>query len=234
MQSLKCLDQEQHEDEEMRRLYGPRWTRMPSSTLTIKLREKGTEFKEKIDFASQSNTSVRKKIEKNMFLMEHLSMDKKELEASIPSGTTVSSLALKDPNLKQLKSSLDALNRNIKLRPEIIARLKKLGDADDIGPLLTKNALASPPVEDSILFDVQIKKYNDDILLIDFLIEEQGKLLESILVFINSQFRRPTRFLCNLINQMNLSKRERLLFQIWILPINTLSTYLTIWRKVLR
>ncbi|KAJ3335315.1 pH-response regulator protein palA/rim20 [Kappamyces sp. JEL0680] len=115
-----------------------------------------------------------------MFLIEHLSMDRKELEASIPSSTAASSLALKDPNLKVLKAHLDALSKNIRQRTDIAARLKKIGEKDDIGPRLAENASSSKPVDESVLFDQQIKVYNEDAALINSLLAEQEKLLELI------------------------------------------------------
>jgi hypothetical protein len=130
------LDQEEREDNELRGLYGHKWTRTSSSILTKKLREKAKEYKEKIEAANASNAVVRGKIDKNIGLLEHLGLDKAELEASIPSSNSSSTLVLKDPHLKALKGRLDLLNKNIKERPDIIQRLKKIGESDDIGILM--------------------------------------------------------------------------------------------------
>lgn len=132
------MDQEERDDDELKRLYGGKWTRTPSSALTKKLREKGKEYREKIEAADKSNQLVRTKMDKNLVLIEHLGMDKSELEASIPSSTTASTLALKDPNLKALKGHLDVLNKNIRQRADLIARLKKTGEADDIGSVIPR------------------------------------------------------------------------------------------------
>ena len=150
--------------------------------LTRKLREKGEEYKQKLDSANQSNSVVRSKIDSNLFLIEHLTMDRQELEASIPASTSSSTLALKDPNLKLLKGYLDALNKNIKQRPEILSRLKKISEGDDIGPRLTRSALGSLNVDEAALFAEQLKVYEADITLINNLISEQEKLLELIFV----------------------------------------------------
>ena len=132
-QALLELDNEEKSDEELRRLYGPQWNRTSSSTLTKKLREKGQEYRDKILAANQSNGIIKKKIDNSLYLIEHLCMDKKELEASIPSSTASSTLALNDPNLKILKSNLNELNKNIKQRAEIVANLKKTSENDEIG-----------------------------------------------------------------------------------------------------
>jgi programmed cell death 6-interacting protein len=155
------------------------------------LREKGEEYRQKIDSANHSNSIVRSKIDANLFLIEHLTMDRQELEASIPASTTSSTLALKDPNLKLLKGYLDSLNKNIKQRPEILARLKKISEGDDIGPRLTKSALGSLDVDEAALFKEQLQVYAADIQLISNLIAEQEKLLELIYVVFLVYHRIP-------------------------------------------
>jgi programmed cell death 6-interacting protein len=135
LQAIASLDREQTEDQQMHAVYGPRWDRTSSSILTRHLREKGNEFREKLNVAQASNNSVQKKIDKSLFLIEHLSMNRSELEASIPSSTASTTLALKDPNLKKLKILLEELNNNIKQRGPLIDRLKKLSETDDIGNL---------------------------------------------------------------------------------------------------
>jgi programmed cell death 6-interacting protein len=179
---LDALDQEEREDEEMGRLYGPRWTRTKSAALTKKLREKGGEYQDKINTANKSNAVVRQKIDNNLFMVELLGLDKRELEASIPSSTAASTLALKDPNLKKLKVQLDALNKNLKQRPGILENLKKLSANDDIGPKLAQNALNAQPLEESALFEECFKRYDADSKLITDLLAEQEKLLEEIFV----------------------------------------------------
>lgn len=86
-----------------------------------------------MSLADASNTMVRTKIDVSYHMIEHLCLSRSELEASIPASTVNSTLALKDVNVKQLKSSLDLLNSNIKKRTVVIERLKKQGVEDDIG-----------------------------------------------------------------------------------------------------
>jgi programmed cell death 6-interacting protein len=132
-EALAVLAKESSEDDELRRLHGPKWTRTPSQTLTVRLHEQGKEYREKMDAANQSNAIVKKKMEQSLHLIQSLELDQKELEASIPSSTQTSTLALKDPNLKELKQLLDLLNTNIKKKKELAEKIKKSGEADDIG-----------------------------------------------------------------------------------------------------
>ncbi|KAI8892342.1 BRO1-like domain-containing protein [Globomyces pollinis-pini] len=177
---LETLDNEEKEDNEMRTVHGAKWTRTPSTVLNRKLREKISEYSQKIDSADKANKIVRNKIDTNMFLIEHLGMSRKELEATIPSSTPTTTLALKDPNLKSLKDYLTQLNTNISLRKGIITRLKKLGESDDIGPRLTEHALRDQNFDEDAIFTEQFKLYESDSTAIDALITEQEKLLASI------------------------------------------------------
>ncbi|KAJ3272917.1 pH-response regulator protein palA/rim20 [Terramyces sp. JEL0728] len=177
---IALLDQEEKEDEQSRTTHGAQWTRTPSSTLTRNLRDKCYEYKTKIETADKSNEIVRGKIDTNIALIEYLGSSQKELEASIPSSTQASTLALKDPNLKVLKQNLDLLNQNIKSRADLIQRMKKLGENDDIGPALTQNAISNSPVEESILFEQQIKIYQSDVDVSDKLLADQEKLMDVI------------------------------------------------------
>ncbi|KAJ2991928.1 pH-response regulator protein palA/rim20 [Globomyces sp. JEL0801] len=177
---LETLDNEEKEDNEMRTVHGAKWTRTPSTVLNRKLREKISEYSQKIDSADKANKIVRNKIDTNMFLIEHLGMSRKELEATIPSSTPTTTLALKDPNLKSLKDYLTQLSTNISLRKGIITRLKKLGESDDIGPRLTEHALRDQNFDEDAIFTEQFKLYESDSTAIDALITEQEKLLASI------------------------------------------------------
>lgn len=181
-EALQLLDHEQAEDEELRRIHGTRWTRTTSETLTRKLREKANEYRSKMDAANSSNGVVKRKMDANVYLIKHLEMDRQELEASIPSSTSSSTLALKDPNLKQLKIMLDNLNGNIKQRNLIITSLKKISETDDIAPRLTQSALNGVEFDELAIFDEQMKIYAPDTQLAQRLLQEQDKLLESIFV----------------------------------------------------
>ena len=177
------MDHEQTEDDELRRIHGAKWTRTSSETLTRKLREKANEYCAKMDAANSSNGVVKRKMDANVYLIKHLEMDRQELEASIPSSSSSSTLALKDPNLKQLKMMLDNLNANIKQRNLIITSLKKISETDDIAPRLTQSALNGVEFDESAIFEEQMKIYAPDIQLAQKLMQEQDKLLESIFVF---------------------------------------------------
>lgn len=184
--ALSLLEAEEREDEELRRLYGSRWTRIASNNLTRNLRDKLKDYEEKVGAADRANEVVRGKIDKNGYLIEHLGLARDELEASIPSSTISSTLALNDPNLKNLKLQLGLLNKNLKTRGELLIELKKKSINDDIGPKLTRNAaLGNKDFDESTLFAEQLKIYDNEVRGIKELTTEQEKLLDSIFVFAN-------------------------------------------------
>lgn len=176
------LDKEQQEDGQLRILHGAKWTRTESVVLTAKLREKLSDYRLKMDVADRSNKVVRSKIDSQLYLVQHLTMSRCELEASIPASNTSTSDALKEPSLKELKSHLANLSVNLKQRPEIIASLKKKCDADDIGSLLTRNALEKDQKSENELFEEAFKTYEPEKQQIEALINAQETLIESIVV----------------------------------------------------
>ncbi|KAJ3300005.1 pH-response regulator protein palA/rim20 [Borealophlyctis nickersoniae] len=159
-EAIKILDDEAREDDELRTQFRERWTRAPSRALTSNMRDSVKVYQSKLDAAKKSNELVRNKIDANMHLIESLSLTKDELEASIPSSTTSSTLALKDPNVKQLKVLLDNLNQNMKKCGSIVEDLKKMSASDDIGPRLIEVTSRREDYNNDELFNEQLKKYD--------------------------------------------------------------------------
>jgi len=55
------------------------------------------------------------------------------LEASIPSSTASSTLALKDPNVKKLKLLIEDLNKILVRRLQLLEEIKAESSADHVG-----------------------------------------------------------------------------------------------------
>jgi programmed cell death 6-interacting protein len=127
------LESESKKDSDQILLHGPKWQRTSSQQLTSKLIEKGNEYREKMDQAHKSNQLVKQKMEQYIHLVQNLELDKRELEQSIPASNPNTTLALKDPNVKQLKLQLNQLNEILKKRNEVTSTLKKKSEQDDIG-----------------------------------------------------------------------------------------------------
>lgn len=184
---IDTLNAEELEDQELKRIHQNLWTRTPSEVLTKKFREKANQYSENIKQADAANLIVEKKINTNMYLIEQLCMDRKALEQSIPSSTSQTTLALKDPLLIELKQVLKKIMQNFQTRAEISQEIKTIEKTDDIGPRLTKNAIEKTPLDDESLFALQFEIYDDQKKKILGMEKEQKQLLEKV-VELNQKF----------------------------------------------
>ena len=166
----------------MRNKYNQKWTRPDSEFLARSLFEKASEYQEKFNVADKANLSLQNQIQENMHLFENLSMTKEELEQSIPSSTPATTLALKDPNLKQLKLLLKSLGENLKRRPALIEEYRKIAAGDDIESALMQAASLSDNLDETALFDKQMAIYSACTQELNALIAEQQNILDSITV----------------------------------------------------
>ncbi|KAI9098591.1 BRO1-like domain-containing protein [Phlyctochytrium arcticum] len=179
-QVVKTLDDEEADDEEMRRQFGPKWTRTRSAEHTGNLREGVKNYRKKLDAAKKSDLLIKSKMEDNLHYIESLSSSKEELEASIPSSTVQSTPVSKDPTVKQLKGLLDQLNGVIKARSSLTENLKRTAASDDIGPRLVEAANRSEGKEDDELFSQQLKRYEPFEQAAEKSLAEQATLLNAI------------------------------------------------------
>lgn len=129
----KMINDEEREDEELRRRFNDNWKRLPSAKLNQNLKNAITNFQEKMVAASNSDETLRKKINDSLHIIESLCSSKEELEASIPSSSANSTIGSKDPTIKLLRQLLDqlkAVHRNLKETEE---EIKKFCANDSIG-----------------------------------------------------------------------------------------------------
>lgn len=160
--------------------YGDSWTRPASAYLSRSLLENCTTFRQKLDVAGNSDVTIRQKIDTQIHLIEHLCMSRDELEASIPASVQNSTLALKDSNVRQLKTHLNTLNENLKQRSDIVKSLRKTKESDNFGAAMMKHAATSAELEEAAIFEAELKPYMDHARSILILVSEQKALLEAI------------------------------------------------------
>ncbi|KAJ3022133.1 pH-response regulator protein palA/rim20 [Thoreauomyces humboldtii] len=180
-EAVRALDEEEREDENMRSQFGARWTIVRSAEMTSNLRDSAKVYRTKLDTAKQSDLLISSKLEKHLHHIESLSLTKPELEAAIPASTVSSTLVAKDPNVKELKSLLDQLAKNMKRRTAIIGDLRGMASKDDIGPQLVENANKKESTDDEALFGQQLRKYDQFEAQISQILQEQEHCLHGIL-----------------------------------------------------
>ncbi|TPX34133.1 hypothetical protein SeMB42_g07358 [Synchytrium endobioticum] len=179
-EALKALDNEAKDDDEARQQFKDRWTRTPSRDLTANLRDTAKMYRDKLDMATSSDRLVKAKIDTNFAVMTALSSSKDELEASIPSSTTATTIALKDSNIKEIKSLLNQLNDTIKAREQVLGELKHFSTADDIAPRLIEATSKQVQLDNQALFDEHLRKYDPIVTQISQSVQAQNNLLEAV------------------------------------------------------
>ncbi|KAJ3037268.1 Rhophilin, Rho GTPase binding protein [Rhizophlyctis rosea] len=179
-EAVQILDEEDKEDTELRTRFQERWTRTASKDLTNNLRESVRLFRDKLNAAKKADQVVRGKIDTHLHFIESLSLTKEELEASIPSSTASSTLALKDPNVKELKTLLQQLQEIIKKRQPLIDELKKTSTTDDIETKLAELSIGGGEINEEVVYADQMKKYDPYVMAIHESVSQQENLLNGI------------------------------------------------------
>ncbi|KAJ3050740.1 pH-response regulator protein palA/rim20 [Rhizophlyctis rosea] len=179
-EAVRILDDEAKEDEELRVQFRERWGRTPSKDLTNNLRDTVRNFRNKLEAAKKADQLVRGKIDTHIHFIESLSLTKEELEASIPSSTASSTLALKDPNVKELKTLLQQLTALLNKRQPLIDDVKKTSGADDIGAKLAELSIHGNEINEEAAFADQLQRYDPFASAVRESIAEQENLLNGI------------------------------------------------------
>eukprot|EP00727_Mastigamoeba_balamuthi_P012463 m51a1_g784 hypothetical protein (833) ;mRNA; f:621190-624073 len=129
--SLKALDDEEREDNEMRAVHGSRWTCTPSHTLTASLRKEGATHQQNTEHAAKSDALLARKWADHREYLVAMS-DDNALRASLPE--TASSL-LSDPAVSaavaEVKSALLALDAAVAARDRARADLQDAAASDN-------------------------------------------------------------------------------------------------------
>lgn len=131
----KLINDEEREDDGLRIRFKDNWKRLPSSKLNQNLKGIILNFQEKLAAASRSDELLRKKIDDSLHIIESLCSSKEELEASIPSSSSNSTIGAKDPTVKLLRQLLDQLKACHNNLKEIEAEIKSFCSRDSIGKL---------------------------------------------------------------------------------------------------
>ncbi|KAL5032064.1 hypothetical protein BDV3_000659 [Batrachochytrium dendrobatidis] len=178
--TMEVLDKEAAEDQSLHIQFGAKWTRATSGSLADNLRDAEKRFRKKLQDADNSNRLVQTKMESQGHLIANLGLTRSELEASVPASTSGTTLALKDPNLRQLKTLLEQLNASIKQRNDLIAKTKADVHNDDITPKLLEGAANGALFDKTAALTDQLKKYDETNNQVKEIISQQEQLLNSI------------------------------------------------------
>ena len=178
--AIDFVDAEEREDNSLKVQFADRWTRTASMNLNKNLRESERTLRKKLQDADNANRIVQTKLDNNAHLIENLCLTRDELEASIPASKAPAKEAINDPNVKQLKSLLDALNQSVKRRNDLLTQLKAIAKDDDIGPKLLESLSKSSSFNKSESFQQHMKAYEPLETEITSLINKQDELLSSI------------------------------------------------------
>ncbi|CAF0814582.1 unnamed protein product [Didymodactylos carnosus] len=129
-ETVRMLDEEEHSDAELRNQFKERWTRTPSNTLTVPLREEAKKYLEIIDNAISADKIVQEKYRMNRDCIVLLSKQTHEIADELPSASAVG--ALKDSFVVRELHRLMEVVSSIKAEREVIEAELKNTDSDSV------------------------------------------------------------------------------------------------------
>ncbi|KAF8589825.1 pH-response regulator [Ramaria rubella] len=144
---LDILDQEATEDEEIRTAYRVDvWERPVSHEANRELTDQITRYRDVLARAMESDREISEKWEKWADQIKVLCWTESEIERSVPS-STVSSVSgggskSTQGHARVLRSYLESLEDLVHTRTELVRRIKRLADADDVAPRFMRDAAA--------------------------------------------------------------------------------------------
>ncbi|KAJ3836346.1 BRO1-like domain-containing protein [Lentinula raphanica] len=142
-EAMDILDQEASDDESTRKNLALPSERLPSHEANTHLLDKERRYRSILDQAATSDETVRTKWDQWERNITELTWDEAELEASIPSSTSLpgsSNTTDADKHARTLRSLLESLSEIYIDRDNLIKRAEKLSAADDITPRIVKAA----------------------------------------------------------------------------------------------
>ena len=142
--ALAALEEEENEDDQLRKHFQDRWLRAPSSQLNKNLKEMGKTFFEKMDAAGRSDASIKNRLDEQLPFLESLSGNKvclgtcdshvqQDLEASIPAATNTSTIGAKDPTIRVIRSLMDKLTINGNMLRQVETEVNTYSKSENIG-----------------------------------------------------------------------------------------------------
>ncbi|SPO38871.1 related to RIM20 - protein involved in proteolytic activation of Rim101p [Pseudozyma flocculosa] len=219
-EAFSILEQEQREDEHVRRLFSQhKWPRPPSHEAAAQLRQTGESYAQSLEQARASDAIIRQKLEDWSELIGVLSSGVDALEAFVPSTSSSSSNNSQSDAqvsaVRGLRTELETLDDLFDARAACLAECKSLASGDDIRPaVLRETARLSSTTSKSIdaamfedLFESEMAKYDrfrdemaksaqDQEALLDSIKKRNDEFLEARKVDIT--IKRRTKALQNL------------------------------------
>nr|CAD2192849.1 unnamed protein product [Meloidogyne enterolobii] len=122
----RLLKDEKETDENLRKQFTTKWTRMPSENLTPPFLQELGKFRGILQTAANADVSVRSKFEQNKRGMELLSLTENDLKLSIPGIGTYQGGASNSETVQKLRNLMNQVQEIKVEREEIEKELKKI------------------------------------------------------------------------------------------------------------
>ncbi|KIJ50961.1 hypothetical protein M422DRAFT_158756 [Sphaerobolus stellatus SS14] len=142
-EALDLLDQEATEDEEMRSAYTVDvWTRPPSHEANKELIDQAARYRDILDRAMHSDRDIFQSWDDWSEKISVLCWNEADIERSVPSSTLVSGGGSRttQAHARALRSYLEALEDSQQARTELVNRIQRVTDADDVAPRFMREA----------------------------------------------------------------------------------------------
>eukprot|EP00824_Muranothrix_gubernata_P025271 TRINITY_DN7991_c0_g1_i1.p1 TRINITY_DN7991_c0_g1~~TRINITY_DN7991_c0_g1_i1.p1 ORF type:complete len:766 (+),score=183.09 TRINITY_DN7991_c0_g1_i1:99-2396(+) len=169
----RTLQEEQDEDETMRRQFGNRWQRTPSHLLTVNLRNDLGKHRSHLEQAVKADTIVQTKLHENIEMMSKFDLSDAELDEMLPTASF-------SPQCMELVASMRSDTEKLEAHQQeastLLDDLQKTAEADDATlALMNKGGKAQSQV-----IGEELQKYDPFIEKIANSFVEQGMLLQEL------------------------------------------------------
>ncbi|KAI9353361.1 BRO1-like domain-containing protein [Zopfochytrium polystomum] len=175
--SLRVLEAEEAEDEDMRRQFSTRWTRPRSKDLTGHLRDTERSYRDKMGAAKKSDDLIRGKIDANYAGIFSLSLSSEEIAASLPVAAPGKEHI---GTMNKLKATLGELAAVRSEMPQLINKLKEIRKNDDTAPLLAAAMRDKKDADGDAMFKAESKKYDAVTKEMDDWVKRQSEIMDRV------------------------------------------------------
>ncbi|RKP03406.1 hypothetical protein CXG81DRAFT_17030 [Caulochytrium protostelioides] len=155
-ESIRILDAELQEDEQLRAQVGAEWNRPPSSQLAQTLRHTIESWRDKMAAAHKSDQVIAKKMQQHLPTIEQLEGPAEVLMQSLPA--THGAAGENDPHAAALQRALGAFRQFQQQREAQLEQLRQLAASDDIETVLLAATASAAPPSDAAALDTIIER----------------------------------------------------------------------------
>ena len=152
---IVILDNEENEDNEMKKRFGTKWNRTPSHTLTNAHRQEVAKFQANLQHALKSDSIVENRFKGIQIELRKMGGSLQEISTLLPQTQKTSNNSSDQKFIPELQKCMKAIEGILNARMQLQENLKTIAKNDNITNVLLESQL--PPES---IFEQELKKYS--------------------------------------------------------------------------